>query len=163
MKKFGILCAVEKELSPYLNDIINLKLTKMAMLTFYEGKINEVPVAAVYSGVGKINAAIAAQILIDKFEVDFIIVSGTAGGIAPDINVFDTVVCMNDCCRLVAFLLQCGDYLTNTPEVKNSSSTRVPLPINGLSSQKLEIITLTCLLLLNNIFSLIYFSIRPAR
>jgi adenosylhomocysteine nucleosidase len=43
------------------------------MHTFYCGKIEGVNVIAVYSGCGKINAAITVQQLVDKYEVDTII------------------------------------------------------------------------------------------
>ena len=50
------------------------------MLKFYDGQIDGVKVVALFSGVCKVNAAIAAQLLIDAFCVDMIINSGTAGG-----------------------------------------------------------------------------------
>ncbi len=49
-------------------------------------------VVVLYSGVCKVNAAIAAQILIDCFGVDAIINAGTAGGIDPELKIFDTVI-----------------------------------------------------------------------
>lgn len=99
MIKYGILCAVEKELKPYLQDINDIKTTTVAMLSFHQGTIDNVDVVAVYFGVGKVNAAIAAQILIDRFQVEYIIISGTAGGLKPGINVFDTVVCTEYICH----------------------------------------------------------------
>lgn len=99
MIKYGILCAMEKELKPYLQDIKDIETNTVAMLSFHQGTIGNVSVVAVYSGVGKVNASIATQILIDKFQVDYIIVSGTAGGMAAGINVFDTVVCTEYICH----------------------------------------------------------------
>lgn len=93
MKKIGILCATVKELSPYFSIIQNKKQTKYAMHSFYTGKIADAEVAAVYSGCGKINASITAQLLIDRYQVDAIIFSGIAGGMKEEIEVFDTVVC----------------------------------------------------------------------
>ena len=49
-------------------------------------------VSAVYSGVCKVNAAIAAQLLIDMFHVDLIINAGTAGGMKEGVQLFDTVI-----------------------------------------------------------------------
>ena len=62
------------------------------MLKFYEGKINGVSITALYSGVGKVNAAVAAQILIDTYHVDAVINAGTAGGIHDKIKIFDSVI-----------------------------------------------------------------------
>lgn len=99
MKKIGIICAMEKELKPYLHDIKDIKMTNAAMLSFHQGTINNVSIVAVYSGVGKVNAAIAAQILIGKFQVDYVIVSGTAGGMTSGVNILDTIVCTEVVCH----------------------------------------------------------------
>ena len=93
MSKVGILCACEKEVIPYITNLKNKKTTEYAMHTFYTGKLNDINVVAVFSGCGKINAAITAQQLIDRYKVDTIIFSGIAGGMTDETNIFDTVVC----------------------------------------------------------------------
>ena len=45
--------------------IDSYKVTEKAMLKFYEGQICDMQVVALFSGVCKVNAAIATQILID--------------------------------------------------------------------------------------------------
>lgn len=62
------------------------------MLKFYEGKINGIAVVALFSGVCKVNAAIAAQILIDTYGINIIINAGTAGGMNPKLEIFDSVI-----------------------------------------------------------------------
>ena len=91
--KIGILCACEKELKPYLAAMQNPVAEEYAMHIFYSGRIKERNIVAVYSGCGKINAAITAQQLIDQYDVDAIIFSGIAGGMKKDTGIFDTVVC----------------------------------------------------------------------
>lgn len=93
MSKIGILCACERELIPYITNLHNVYTTEYAMHTFYSGRIKGVDIVAVFSGCGKINAAITAQQLIDRYEVDTVIFSGIAGGMTEDTNIFDTVVC----------------------------------------------------------------------
>lgn len=78
--KIGILCAGDDELAPFLPLIKGCCVTEKAMLKFYTGRINGIDVAALFSGVCKVNAAIASQLLIDLFGVDAIINAGTAGG-----------------------------------------------------------------------------------
>lgn len=90
--KVGILCASDSELAPFLPHITDCVATQKAMLTFYQGKIAGVNVVALYSGVCKVNAAIAAQILIDAFGCGAIINAGTAGGMDAQLNLFDTVI-----------------------------------------------------------------------
>lgn len=92
MNKIGILCACEEELEPFFAYIEGVKVIEKAMLKFYEGAIQQTDVVAVCSGVGKVNAAIATQILIDTFHVTAVINGGTAGGMAKDVGIFDTVV-----------------------------------------------------------------------
>ena len=66
------------------------------------GQIDGVEVVALFSGVCKVNAAIAAQLLIDAFCVDMIINSGTAGGMEPGLEIFDTVISTEVCYHDVA-------------------------------------------------------------
>lgn len=92
MSLVGIICASDTELEPFLKYINFVKITKKSMLEFYEGAIDNVKVVAVYSGVCKVNAAVATQILIDFFGVDIVINAGTAGGMNEQVELFDTVV-----------------------------------------------------------------------
>ncbi len=92
MQKIGIICAGGEELKPLLPHIESVVVTEKAMLKFYEGTINGVSIVALYSGVCKVNAAIATQILIDTYCVDSIINAGTAGGMDKSINLLDTVI-----------------------------------------------------------------------
>ena len=92
LPKIGILCAGDDELAPFLPLLDRRSVRRQAMLTIHEGWISSVPAAALYSGVCKVNAAIAAQVLIDSCRVEAIINAGTAGGIDPSISIFDTVI-----------------------------------------------------------------------
>ncbi len=93
MAKVGIICAGERELAPFLPHIARLHVSKRAMLTLYEGEIDGTDVIALFCGVCKVNAAVAAQLLIDCRGVDVIINAGTCGGIDERLDVLDTVVC----------------------------------------------------------------------
>ena len=92
MKKIGIVCASDSELEPILRRMKIMQVSEHAMLHFHEGWLGDVPAVAGYSGVGKVNAAVAAQVLIDRFSVDAMVCGGTAGGIADRVKVFDTVI-----------------------------------------------------------------------
>lgn len=100
--KIGIICAGDDELAPFLPVIENCKIIEKAMLKFYEGQIAGMEVVALFSGVCKVNAVIAAQILIDMFGVNIIINSGTAGGINSEVEIFDTVISTEVCYHDVA-------------------------------------------------------------
>lgn len=107
MNKKGIVCASDTELAPFLPHIEKFQVTEHAMLKFYEGFLGKAPVTAVYSGVCKVNAAIAAQILIDRYQANILVNTGTAGGMAENVQLFDTVISEQTTYHDVA-----GDVLT---------------------------------------------------
>jgi adenosylhomocysteine nucleosidase len=90
--RIGILCAGDREVAPFLPLIENRKESEKAMVKFHEGTIHGINVVALYSGVCKVNAAIAAQILIDAYRVDAVINAGTAGGMQQGLGILDTVI-----------------------------------------------------------------------
>ena len=90
--RVGIICAGDTELAPFLPIIEDCKTTEKAMLKFYEGTIRGVDVVVLYSGVCKVNAAIAAQILVDTYHADCIINAGVAGGMSAKLGIFDTAI-----------------------------------------------------------------------
>lgn len=90
--KIGIICAGDSEIEPFLPHLQNCRTSEKAMLKIYEGIINGVSVVALFSGVCKVNAAIATQILIDTYCVNAIINAGTAGGMDKKVNIFDTII-----------------------------------------------------------------------
>ena len=90
--RIGIIGASENEINPFTKSINTMMIENHAMLDFYVGKYRDIDVVALFSGVCKVNAAIAAQILIDKYYVTHIIVIGVAGAIDKKLRIFDTVV-----------------------------------------------------------------------
>lgn len=100
--KIGIICAGDEELSPFLPLINDCKTVEKAMLKFHIGRIAGMEIAALFSGVCKVNAAIGVQLLVDLFGADMIINSGTAGGMDPGLDIFDTVISTEVCYHDVA-------------------------------------------------------------
>lgn len=98
----GIVCAGDEELAPFLGLVKDWKITERAMLKFYQGAFNGMDIVVLFSGVCKVNAAIASQLLIDVYGTDIIINSGTAGGMNPDLKIFDTVISTEVCYHDVA-------------------------------------------------------------
>ena len=92
MKKIGLLCPSDTELAPFLPCIEGRSRSQAAMLEVWEGELWGFPAAALYSGVCKVNAAVAAQILISQYQADAVILSGVAGGLDESVRVLDTVI-----------------------------------------------------------------------
>ena len=87
----GIIVAMEEELNSLLK-IFKLNKTKELFdIKFLEGKINSKNVVIVKCGIGKVNAARTAQIMIDNYKLDYIINVGVAGGL-KDSKIGDLIV-----------------------------------------------------------------------
>ena len=63
----GIICATETEMKAIINEIEGIKENKIGRITFFEGKFNNKDIVFVQSGIGKVNAAVTATLLIDKY------------------------------------------------------------------------------------------------
>lgn len=88
----GIIAAVIEEVEAIKNEIENIVEETFFGITFYKGKISNKEVVFVQSGIGKVNAAITATLLIEKYNVEKIIFSGVAGSVNKEINVGDVVI-----------------------------------------------------------------------
>ncbi len=90
--KFGIIGAMDVEIELLVSKMSSCKKTEYAGLVFYEGELNEKFVTVVKSGIGKVNAAICAQILILKFGSTHVINTGIAGAMDKRLRILDTVI-----------------------------------------------------------------------
>ena len=83
---------MEEESKRLLEEIKTPTVREIAQQTFYDGVIGDHPVTIVQSGIGKVNATIATALLIQEFNVEAVINTGSAGGIGQDLNIGDLVV-----------------------------------------------------------------------
>ena len=92
MSKTGVIGAMELEVSMIKDQMENKTITVIAGMEFCEGMVNGADCVIVRSGVGKINAAVCAQILIDCFHVTHIINTGVAGSLNPRFQIGDLLI-----------------------------------------------------------------------
>ena len=78
-----------EEITNIMNECTEKEISK---LTFIIGKINNSEVVLIKCGIGKVNAARVAQILIDNFDIEYIINVGSAGALNPMLNIGDIVI-----------------------------------------------------------------------
>lgn len=90
--KIGIIGAMDEEIEILLREIKLQRKEAKAKMEFHCGVLWGQEVVVVRSGIGKVNAAVCAQILIDNFKVECIINVGIAGGIGENIYPGDVVV-----------------------------------------------------------------------
>ena len=81
MKKIGIITAMTEEFEVIEELMKNIEIIDKYNLKLYTGMINEKEVVLVKCGVGKVNSARTTQILIDTFEIEYIINVGVAGSL----------------------------------------------------------------------------------
>ena len=88
----GIIGAMQQEVA-ILKGLIEIqKVEKMMHVEFTIGMLYGKEVVLLESGIGKVNVAIATTLLIDKFDVECVINTGSAGGIVTDAEVGDVVI-----------------------------------------------------------------------
>ena len=92
--KIGIIVAMDKEL-------------RQLRQLFADGEVR-----VEKCGIGKVNAALGAQRMINEFQPDVIISSGCAGGNGDDVNVQDVVVST----ELVYHDVYCGTAIDNSTQ-----------------------------------------------
>jgi adenosylhomocysteine nucleosidase len=90
--KAGIIGAMEPEVAILKAKLSNSEISTHAGYTFYQGQLDGNDVVIVQSGIGKVAAALATAILIDKFSPDYVVNTGSAGGFDPSLKVGDIVV-----------------------------------------------------------------------
>ena len=92
MTKLGIIGAMQVEVEILLANMENKVTREMAGSVFYEGTLEGVPSVVVQCGVGKVNAAMCAQILCSSFGVTHMVNTGIAGSLCAELDIGDLVV-----------------------------------------------------------------------
>ena len=90
--KLGIIGAMAVEIAALKENMRDIQTTQKAGMNFYEGKLEGLDVVLVQYGVGKINAAMCTQILIDCFAVTHVINTGIAGSLLAELDIGDLVI-----------------------------------------------------------------------
>jgi adenosylhomocysteine nucleosidase len=88
----GILGAMPAEIQMLEGRLQNKRTQKFLGVTFYAGTLSGRKVVLAVSGVGKVNAAMAATLLLDHFRPSEVLFTGVAGGINPDLAPGDIVI-----------------------------------------------------------------------
>ena len=83
----GLLCAMKSEIESVIAHLTIEKETEVARTTVMEAHIGDLHIVAAATGICKVNAAITAQLLIDRWQVERIIMVGVAGGMDPRLGV----------------------------------------------------------------------------
>lgn len=92
MKKIGIIAAMEEEMDAVKQKLEHMETKQLYGKTFFTGFLSQKPCILVKSGIGKVNAAHTAQLMIDHFSPSCIINVGSAGALNYDLNYLDIII-----------------------------------------------------------------------
>ena len=92
MKYIGIVVAMDEERQEILNLMTDTQTKQIYNLRFITGKIQKRNCVLIKSGIGKVNAARTTQILIDNFDLEFVINVGVAGAVNYLLNIGDVII-----------------------------------------------------------------------
>ncbi|GAE25820.1 5'-methylthioadenosine nucleosidase [Halalkalibacter wakoensis JCM 9140] len=90
--KIGIIGAMNEEIDRMKSEMEVTKEHCYATVTFYEGRMNQQAIVLCKSGVGKVNAALTTQLLVDHFSITHLLFTGVAGAVDESLDVGDLVI-----------------------------------------------------------------------
>lgn len=90
--KIGILVPMAEEIGLYQAELSAVSTETIAQIEFTIGSYQGAELVLAQSGIGKVQAAITATMLFDHFDVDMIINSGSAAGVAPNLAIGELVL-----------------------------------------------------------------------
>ncbi len=90
--KIGIMCATIRELTPVVEKMENPVVKHVWKREYHCGRLHGLDAVVVMGGVGKVNAAVTAQELINRFGVEKIFFTGVAGGLSPQVQIGDVII-----------------------------------------------------------------------
>lgn len=92
MKEIGIITAMNEEREAILNIMQDVQVVQFYNLRFFRGTILGKNCILVKCGVGKVNAARTTQIMLDNFDIQYVLNLGSGGSVNPLLNIGDVVI-----------------------------------------------------------------------
>lgn len=129
----GIICALSIEVEGLTMLLENKTENTYAKMKFISGNIGDKQIVMTECGIGKVNAAMSAQVMIDKYNPDVIINSGIAGSVSKKLKIGDIVI-SSDCVQHDFDGTQMGD-----PKglIQYNDETRIDIPVCKDTTNKL--------------------------
>lgn len=88
----GLICAIPEELGHLREALAHAETVEVAHARFDRGTLDGHEVVLVGAGIGKVNTALVATLLADRFACRMIVFSGVAGGLDPELRIGDIVI-----------------------------------------------------------------------
>lgn len=113
----GIICAMDEEIICLKRKMHVTNEREIAGMQFFLGTVDEQEVVVVRCGMGKVDAAICTQILVDRFDVKYVIDTGVAGGLHPSLEIGDLIVASDINNKLVQYAEEAAEGLSKNNKV----------------------------------------------
>ncbi|MDR2033199.1 MAG: 5'-methylthioadenosine/adenosylhomocysteine nucleosidase [Helicobacteraceae bacterium] len=120
----GIIVSRNEEISPFLDKMRSVKTHFIGSNQYHEGLFGDKKIVVVHSRFGKVNAAIRATILIERFGAKTILFNGVAGALNKSLHIGD-LVCATSLIQhdvdiealgyAVGFIPETGDFFATDP------------------------------------------------
>ena len=129
----GIICALSIEVEELTKLLKNKEEKTIAKMKYISGDINGKKVVMTECGIGKVNAAMSTQVMIDHYSPQVIINSGIAGSVSKTLKIGDIVI-SKDCVQHDFDGTQMGD-----PKglIQYNDETRIDIPVSKKVANKL--------------------------
>ena len=88
----AVIGAMDEEIQLIKKRMTQKKVSEHAQITVVTGKFKGTEIVLAQSGIGKVNATICTQMLIDLFNPGALIFSGVAGGLLPNMLACDVII-----------------------------------------------------------------------
>jgi len=95
--RIAIIAAMKGELEMLVSELETSKISKVAGFSFHQGSLEGHQLILLLSGIGKVNAAVAASLLIDRYEPDVVLNTGVAGAFSKELKTGDIVISTEVC------------------------------------------------------------------
>ena len=92
MTKLGIIGAMACEVEALKGKMENVTVGNHGGSEYFEGTLEGLPAVVVQCGVGKVNAAMCAQVLCSVYGVTHLVNTGIAGSLCAELDIADLVV-----------------------------------------------------------------------
>ena len=90
--KIGIIAAMPEELKLLVEHLEMAEKHQRLGHVYYTGRIKHHEVVLVESGIGKVMSAMSVAVLVNDFKITAVINTGSAGAVAPGLEIGDVVV-----------------------------------------------------------------------
>jgi adenosylhomocysteine/aminodeoxyfutalosine nucleosidase len=96
--RIGIMGAMREEIEPILGLVNEIdREIDYGNNKYYQAKYNNYELIIAYSKIGKVNSALTAATMIEKFKIDLLLFSGVAGAINENLKIGDLIIATKLC------------------------------------------------------------------